>query len=159
MREALELVAEVTRDFSETPLFLGSDLADTIEEAQHNQHAFSLTAEQARQLPAERLTQMLRQVVAAKREQLHALRGSTYPMQFYCWHDEQAGQVRFSLISSAAPLPFGCQVRLVADLSSIVSAFLSASSDDEIPWHEVAAADEMADDSSAYYLDVWKTQL
>ncbi|UOQ52002.1 hypothetical protein [Hymenobacter cellulosivorans] len=164
MRDALEFVAEVERDFSVTPLFLGSGFEDVNKEALSNQHSMSLTAEQAGQLTTENLHRMMLGIMGAKRQQLLAQRGQSYPMQFYCWHDEQAAQLRFSLISaSAAALPFGCPVRLTADLNSILSAFLSSKYHDGITWDELAAAtsaaNETADDSSVYYLDVWKTLL
>lgn len=67
--------------------------------------------------------QWLRAVVAGKRQQLLAQRGN-YPMQFYCWHDAQASQLRFSLVSGAAALPFGCPLRL-AELSVVAQEFLA----------------------------------
>ena len=68
MSTALEFVAEVERDFSVTPLFLGSGLANVDEEASNNQHSVSLSAAQAQQLTVEDLSQMLMRIVAAKRE-------------------------------------------------------------------------------------------
>ncbi|MCB2379519.1 hypothetical protein LGH70_18120 [Hymenobacter sp. BT635] len=155
MSDALVFVAEVERDFFLTTLFLGSGIADLHQEAQHNQHSLSLTANQAQQLTIEDLRQLILRIVAAKREQLRTQRGNGYPMQFYCWHDELAAQLRFSLVAAQAALPFGCKVRLVPDLSTILASFLSAHHPEEIAWDGLPAVDEEA----AYCLDVWQTQL
>ncbi|WP_460581742.1 hypothetical protein [Hymenobacter arcticus] len=45
-------------------------------------------------------------------------------MQFYCWHDALASQLRFSLVSAAARLPFGCSIRLV-ESSIVVQEFIT----------------------------------
>ena len=48
-------------------------------------------------------------------------------MRFYCWHDAQAGQLRFSLVSAGLePLPFGCPVESEAELGQVVRDFLGA---------------------------------
>ena len=48
-------------------------------------------------------------------------------MQFYCWHDAQAGQLCFSLVSvGGAGLPFGCPIEPVSVLRAVVQDFLGA---------------------------------
>jgi len=42
-------------------------------------------------------------------------------MIFYCWHDFQVRQLRFSLVSkSHGRLPFGCETKQTTDLSSVI---------------------------------------
>ena len=48
------------------------------------------------------------------------------PMRFYCWHDAQAMQLRYSLVSPGhAALPFGCAIELVADPGPIARSFMA----------------------------------
>jgi hypothetical protein len=48
-------------------------------------------------------------------------------MRFYCWHDTQAGQLRFSLVSAChAALPFECPIEPAADLAVVIWSFLGA---------------------------------
>jgi len=97
--------------------------ADALEEA-HENLFYLETAESELSLgAAPALETWLTAVVAGKRQQLQQQRGGC-AMQFYCWHDAQASQLRFSLVAAAAPLPFGCPVRLV-ELSVVVQAFLT----------------------------------
>ncbi|WP_400190588.1 hypothetical protein [Hymenobacter sp. B81] len=164
MSYALAFVAEIERNFSATPLFIGSGLADLNKEAVSNQHSIAFTTQQAQQLTIQDLRQMILGIVAAKHEQLRTQSGLVYPMQFYCWHDKQAAQLRFSIVSAAAAaLPFRCQVRLTPDLDDILSSFLGSGYHDGIPWNELltgpSTGDEPTDDSSGSCLEVWKTLL
>jgi cytochrome c1 len=96
---------------------------DALEEA-HENLFYLETAEYELFLDAApALETWLAAVVAGKRQQLQQQRGC-YAMQFYCWHDAQALQLRFSLVAAAAPLPFGCPVRLVG-LPVVVRTFLT----------------------------------
>jgi hypothetical protein len=79
-------------------------------------------------------------------------------MLMYCWHDEQAGQLRLSLVSAShGRLPFGCEVAPVEDLGAVVRSFLGSPYLGGIDWSELrpSAADEVADDSPPYVLPVW----
>ncbi|MCB2408626.1 hypothetical protein [Hymenobacter lucidus] len=154
----LDFLAEVSTEFSFTPLFVGAGSSDLFLEAQHNEHALSLTAAQAQSLTVEDLRQMIYHIIAAKREQLQHIRGSSYAMQFYCWHDEQAGQLRFSLIAAAAMLPFGCRVQLVAEVADILQPFLTSSYLDGISWSELEEATPSFE-ADEYLLKVWQTVL
>ena len=43
-------------------------------------------------------------------------------MLFYCWHEAQTRQLRFSLVSAAhGRLPFGCAIDPGAELASIAA--------------------------------------
>jgi len=45
-------------------------------------------------------------------------------MIFYCWHDRQARQLRFSLVSSAhGRLPFACEIE-VTDMAGVVGSIV-----------------------------------
>jgi cytochrome c1 len=97
--------------------------ADALEEAHENPFYLKIAEFKLFLGAASALEIWLAAVVAGKRQQLQQQRGG-YAMQFYCWHDAQASQLRFSLVAAAAPLPFGFPVRLV-ELSVVVQAFLT----------------------------------
>jgi hypothetical protein len=96
---------------------------NVFEEARENLFYLGLAEAELALLTVPAVEQWQRAVVAGKRQQLLAQPGK-YPMQVYCWHDAQASQLRFSLVSAAATLPFGCPLRLAA-LSVIVQEFLA----------------------------------
>lgn len=95
---------------------------DTQQEARENLFCLELTAEEIPLVTASDLVAWVLAIVAGKSQQLRQLRGTHYPMQFYCWHDALTAQLRFNLIAASAPLPFGCALRLVG-LATIVQEF------------------------------------
>src|SRR5262245_19091695 len=76
-------------------------------EAIRNLRCFSLEAEQTtRDSPGE-VAAFLRAVVAARNDWLNARKIGTEQMRLYCWFDEQAGQLRLSMVSAThGRLPF-----------------------------------------------------
>lgn len=87
-----------------------------------------------------------------------------HQMVFYCWVDDMAGQLRFSVVSSQ-PLPFGCDVRVVRDLTVIANQLLACQWLDGIPFSELQPVNELepADDvptaDDTYLLDVFMLDL
>lgn len=135
---------------------------DVIAEARENLFFLAPAKAELTLLTAPAIEEWLQAVLAGKRRQLRAQRSSHYPMQFYCWHDAQAMQLRFSLVSAAAALPFGCAIRL-AKLSIIVQEFLAHEylvfgenlfDADEVIASWAAAAEAAAQE---YTLHVWRT--
>lgn len=91
------------------------DADDINREAMENMWSFSPTDEETPQIEAADIVAFIRQVIAARRS---ALAGEQ--MLFYCWHDAQCRQLRFSLVSrSHGRLPFRREVRETQDLSLI----------------------------------------
>lgn len=92
------------------------DAQDLHHEAMANLWCFSPTDEEAPGIRAEALAAFVQQIVAARRQQLHG--GPA--MLFYCWHDAQARQLRFSLVSAChGRLPFRCAVHPRASLDAL----------------------------------------
>ena len=80
------------------------DPGDIAREARENQWSFSLTAEMAVSVTIADLETFAAGVADVRRHWLSARRSA--PMMLYWWHDGQAGQLRFSLVSAAhARLP------------------------------------------------------
>jgi hypothetical protein len=85
------------------------------------------------------------------------LRGA---VTFYMWFDEQAGQLRFNVISGhIEKLPFGCIVQKVSDPTSIIHACLSSPYLHGIPEDETEDIsfdeDRNDDDAIEYVLPVY----
>ena len=91
------------------------DPDDINHEAMSNMWRFSPTDEETPQIAAADIVAFVGEVIAARRS---ALAGED--MLFYCWHDAQCRQLRYSLVSrSHGRLPFRCEVRETQDLSLI----------------------------------------
>lgn len=84
-------------------------------EAISNMWSFSPTEAETPQMHAADIVEFIRELVAARSG---ALGGEN--MLFYCWHDAQCRQLRFSLVSRAhGRLPFRCDLRETQDLALI----------------------------------------
>ncbi|PJJ17782.1 hypothetical protein CLU90_0962 [Janthinobacterium sp. 67] len=84
-------------------------------EAISNMWSFSPTDEETPQIHAAEIVEFIEELIAARSS---ALVGEE--MLFYCWHDAQCRQLRFSLVSrSHGRLPFCCELRETQDLALI----------------------------------------
>jgi hypothetical protein len=94
-------------------------------EARGNSWSFSLTPEQAAAVSPADVEAFAAGVADARRSWLSA-RGAG-PMVLYWWHDAQAGQLRFSLVSAShGQLPFGCEVAPAASLAEVAADWLGS---------------------------------
>ena len=84
-------------------------------EAMSNLWSFSPTEEETPQIHAADIVESIGELIAARSS---ALVGEE--MLFYCWHDAQCRQLRYSLVSrSHGRLPFRCELRETQDLALI----------------------------------------
>ena len=84
-------------------------------EAISNMWSFSPTDEETPQIHAAEIVEFIEELIAARSS---ALVGEE--MLFYCWHEAQCRQLRFSLVSrSHGRLPFRCELRETQDLALI----------------------------------------
>lgn len=91
------------------------DPDDINHEAMTNMWSFSPTEEETPQIHAADIIAFVGELMAARSS---AVKGEE--MLFYCWHDAQCRQLRFSLVSrSHGRLPFRCELRETQDLSLI----------------------------------------
>lgn len=92
------------------------DAADINHEASSNLWCFSPCDDESLGLSAAALVDFINQVMTARREKL----SGNSSMLFYCWHDAQTRQLRFSLVSSThGRLPFGCAINPSAELAAV----------------------------------------
>ena len=91
------------------------DPTDINHEAMRNMWCFSPTDEETPHIHAAELAGFIGRLIAARGS---AVKGRD--MLFYCWHDAQCRQLRFSLVSrSHGRLPFRREVRETQDVSLI----------------------------------------
>ena len=96
-------------------------------EARANLWSFSLTPEQVAAVSADDVVNFAAGVAEGRRSWLSSRRAG--PMVLYWWHDAQAGQLRFSLVSAShGRLPFGCEVVPAASLAEVASDWLGSPS-------------------------------
>lgn len=130
-------------------------------EARANLWSFSLTAEQAIAVTPSDVEAFLGEIINARRNWLTLHSVSTGAMRFYCWHDEQAAQLRLSLVSAKhGRIPFGCRVEEVQDLAVVARSFLHPKYHDGIPWDELKpVSTDLPDVVSEFTLFVWCVSL
>lgn len=145
-------------------LIINKDDLSGMEEAQDNLWYIHLGSEQLKNLSVEVLCGFLLEVLDQRETQLRMQCGLSYPMLFYCWVDELAGQLRFSIVrDSPAGLPFKCSLRRVSHLEKIVEQYLASPYLDGISWEEIDlnTDDSFWDESVTIptILDVWVQQI
>lgn len=130
-------------------------------EASENLWSFSLSADQAADVTASDVEVFLQAIIGARREWLSVQGVNTGSIRFYCWHDEQAAQLRLSLVSAChGRVPFRCEVKDVSDLTEIVNSFLSSGYHDGIPWEELESVPfEGEIQADRYVVPVWSLSL
>ena len=118
------------------------DPDDINHEAMSNMWSFSPTDEETPQIHAAEIVAFIGELIAARRS---ALAGEE--MLFYCWHDAQCRQLRFSLVSrSHGRLPFRCELRETQDVSLIAERAVNGDWRNENP---MQAPSEQGDEEEA----------
>lgn len=96
------------------------DDGDLYREARENMWVFSPRDDQLGRIDTATVMRFVDEIIRSRRAALSD--NALAEMNFYCWHDHQARQLRFSLVSSShGGLPFACEVREV-DLAGIVAS-------------------------------------
>lgn len=137
---------------------------DIVVEARANQWSFSMTCEQAARIEPHQIVAFITTIVQAREAALLARYGAAHPMILYCWFDEQAVQLRFSLVSAHHhALPFGCRLQHITDLTRIAERFLSSPDHDGLIETPVSDSDasppQAARESVDGSLEVWSVRL
>lgn len=129
---------------------------DMMAEADGNLWSFSLTPEQAAAVTVDEVESFAAGVAEGRRSWHIAHHAGS--MVFYWWHDLQAGQLRFSLVSAShGQLPFNCDVVPAESLATIVSAWLASPYLHGIPWSSLqpSSSKEPGTDLSNGRQPVW----
>jgi hypothetical protein len=129
-------------------------------EARSNFWSFSLSPEQVGCVSPNDVEEFATGVAIGRRAWL--VDRASAPMVLYWWHDKQAGQLRFSLVSAShGRLPFGCQISPAASFHEIAASWLKSPHLHGIMWGELRALgpDEPPVDPSPTVLPVWSLLL
>jgi hypothetical protein len=121
----------------EDEVFIGSSLDDLQAEIRENLCLISMSSEERATISLEALVDFYEKLIANRAEQITNF--GKHGMIFYTWHDAQASQLRFCLISDFhSKLPFGADI-VPASLEEILEEFLA--SPDHIPFSDLSFDD------------------
>lgn len=110
---------------------------DLIAEARTNLWSLGLSGENLRDTTEDDVVRFVRAVEDARERQVLERFGGRRPMSLYCWVDEQAGELRLSMVScSNGRTGFGGPVDEV-DLGEIARQYLAYAYHDGIPMEEL----------------------
>lgn len=124
--------------------------------ANENLWCISVSADQP--IAGADLLAFLRDAVVIRRDV--AARQRVRPVTFYAWHDEMAGQLRFSTARCTRDtLPFHAKVVLVDDPSAIVAAFARSVYRVGIPLNELQDSTLAPARNTPFTLEVWAVEL
>jgi hypothetical protein len=107
----------------------------------------------------EELASVFQQVLARRRSLAASVR---FPVTFYLWHDEMAGQLRFSTAHcTLGTLPFSASLDLLEDPRIVLTDFLGSSYRDDIPWEHLTESSSATntEDAPLPRLKVWAVPL
>ena len=128
-----------------------------------NENLWCVAIPSTANVDVDELVTFLRSASAVRRDIVHEQ--NAHPVSFYAWHDDMAGQLRFSTARcTTSALPFGCPIELVDDPEPVVREFLQSGLRDGIPWRELKAdlrdaAGGPDDSGHSPALKVWAIQL
>ena len=109
------------------PLTVNTNEEGLSYECHGNHWSFAISQSQAEGTTADSVLSFLISVMQSRQRQIAARPGAVNPMVFYCWFDEQASHLCFSLVSIFHHcLPFGATVEETDDFTRIVDLFLSS---------------------------------
>lgn len=104
--------------------------------AVENLWCISVTEAEAREAGGAAFTRFIRSARDIRTAQVAAQDYS--PVSFYAWHDEMAGQLRFSVARCAVEdLPFGAPVTVVDDVRTVVRDWVTSPYLGGIPFSEL----------------------
>jgi hypothetical protein len=117
--------------------------SSNIDKESHSNHwSFSISSAEAAVCDSLGIEQFITSVIDCRCASLLAQNAELKSMLFYCWHDEMASQIRFSMISASHDrMPFGGTIQIEPELSQITASFLHSLHHDGIPFSELVECD------------------
>ena len=142
-------------------LFIGHTEDDLNQELRTNTQIIFLNAEERSETSVLEIVHFFYHLMNNRRDQIRRAK-IKHGMWFYVWHDRQASQLRFSLISDFhSELPFRAKIAFES-LETIIGEFLYESnfpfSELEISRYE-SEEQRLDEDVSTFVLPVFKVQL
>lgn len=124
-------------EIADSPLTVDASEVGLSREAHDNCWAFSFTQEQIESLSSEDLIGFLDAVAEIYQSQLSEWLEQGLEFIFYYWFDEQASQLRLSVVSAShGILPFSSPIQVIPDINQMVERFLSSPYHDGLPLEE-----------------------
>ena len=146
------------KEYIEEKIYITSQTDCLEKEIDRNCWWISGTPEQVKSLTKSEWESFLREIINNRKNQLKMSKESVNII-FYCWHDEQAGQLRFNLINSNhQKLPFSCKINFVT-LKEVIKEFYSDSTHELVPLNNSTIYDKDNDPKDMtieYALNVYK---
>jgi hypothetical protein len=137
-------------DILHDTIFIGTTVDELTTELSTNTWRISLSSTERTALSGNDLVNFFDEIIQDRHEQLRQS-NVKHGLIFYLWHDRQASQLRFSLISDFhKKLPFQAET-VSASLVEIIHEFLR--SPDHIPFSEL----EISDDNAGVFVEVPQT--
>lgn len=136
------------------------DVRDINAEANRNLRYFDVPPGMAAPPDVTDVEAFVANVVEARRHHLQSLESSSVAM--YWWHDELAGQLRYSLVSAShRRLPFAARVKQVESVGSIAAEWLSSPWLHGIPFEHLSCETELKPPrrERRYTVRVWSVLL
>ncbi len=131
-------------EFITIPLYVGTSADDLEEEIDQNTVYIGASDEDRATITVDDFERYFKAVIENRRTQL-AASPINHGMLFHLWHDVQAGQLRFSLVSDLhEKLPFGAKLNILDTPRPIIEDFLSGSS--VISWNELVYTGEQVEE-------------
>ncbi len=124
-------------EIANTALTVDTSETGLLREAQSNQWGFFFTQEQIEDLSLKDVIGFLNAVTEIYQSHLSERFNQKLQFIFYCWFDEQASELRFSVVSAShGSLPFGSPIQAMPDVNQLVKHFLSSPYHDGVPLDE-----------------------
>ena len=159
----LESFLDDPDDVINDPLIIAVGPDADCNEPRENLWGLAMTAARAAATSAAEIIDFLLKVIDSRNRQLTARFGTRHPMVFYVWVDEQAGQLRFSLISGQGVRPpFGAEIRCITQPEPLIEHYLTITTHDGIPWDQIIIlepGDPVPEPLPLEPLLVWTVQL
>ncbi len=160
----MRLLDEWLEDVTGDNLLIDESESGLEHEARNNLWSFSISSDQAQTLTKGDIKAFLDAVVEARRQQIMRMPDGRHSMTFYCWYDEQAIQLRFSLVSTShGRLPFHTDIEVCKDLDYVAARFLTSPNHDGLPMSKFkpqpTAGNQEVEATAPASLQVWTKRL
>lgn len=140
MSPVKEEYLKILQEYVDERLYITTSTDELTKELDSNCWWINGSAEQIRSLSLQEWTDYIWRLIGDRRDQL-VKSGVAIDLIFYCWHDEQAGQLRFNLINSNHhKLPFGAKYEFV-ELASVLEPFVNDTCPGFVAWGELVEID------------------
>jgi hypothetical protein len=93
---------------------------NTEEEANHNLEMITFSQKQLKNIQESDLIDFFKKIIEIRKSII--LNNHISDTYFYLWHDELAGNLRFSCIEGKN-FPFGCRLNLLSSMDNIISSY------------------------------------